>query len=93
MSGVSETVWVSVLSEVRRIRVDTLLTVEKEIRTCVSERGVIRGVLVSSEAFILVSLEVFICLTKLGRTVTEVNRTNKGIITAKAVFKGIPQSL
>ena len=79
--------------ETNIILVVTWLEVENDIKTSVSERGVTRGVLVSSDAFILVSLELFTSLIRLGRTVTEVNRINSGMITAKAVFKGIPQSL
>lgn len=93
VSGMSETVWIVVFSDVILIFVDVLLAVENEMRTCVSESGVMSGVLVSSEAFILVSLEVFISFIRLGNTVTDVKSINRGIITAKAVFRGIPQSL
>lgn len=93
VSGFFETINSFVIPETNFIFVDTLLVVEKEMSIWVSESGVMRGVLVSSEAFILVSFELFTSFIRLGRMVTDVNRTNKGIITAKAVFRGMPQSL
>lgn len=61
VSGFSDTKYSFVIPVVNFIFVETLLLVEKEMSICVSESGVISGVLVSSEAFILVSLEVSIC--------------------------------
>lgn len=66
---------------------------EKEIKTSVSDKGVMSGGVRISEALTLFSWLLFSSLTTAGRIVTEEKITKRGIITAKAVFRGIPQSL
>lgn len=57
------------------------------------EIGVIRGAVRMSPALTRDSWEVPSCLVTVGITATAVKTINKGMITAKADFRGIPQSL
>lgn len=69
------------------------LLVEKEMRTWVLEMGVIKGAVRMSPALTRDSWEVPSCLVMVGMTAMAVKTINKGMMTAKADFRGMPQSL
>ena len=66
---------------------------EKEIRTWVLEIGVIKGAVRMSPALTRDSWEVPSLLVTVGMTAMAVKTINKGMMTAKADFRGMPQSL
>lgn len=66
---------------------------EKEIRTWVLEMGVIKGAVRISPALTRDSWEVPSCLMTVGMVATAVKTITRGMMTAKADFRGMPQSL
>lgn len=69
------------------------LLVEKEISTWVFEMGVMSGAVRISPAFTRDSWEKLSCLIMVGIAVTAVKTIRRGIMTAKADLRGIPQIL
>ena len=73
--------------------VGTVFIVENEINISESDSGVISGVVKISEAFTLSSWFLLSSFTTEGKMVTEEKTIKRGIITAKTVLIGMPQSL
>lgn len=93
LSGLAETVKVFCIPLVKIMSVATKLIVEKEIKTSESDSGVISGVVKISDALTLSSWFLFSSFTTEGKMVTEEKTIKRGIITAKTVLIGMPQSL